>query len=236
MRQIDYDEKYKSLRWIGYFDLLGAKELTKTNSYFEIFGVYKRVIEEFNYWNGRLVDINQIWFSDTFILYSEDSSLSGFGELDHIAHWFFRSLIESYIPVRGSIAYGNFYIDRSNNLFFGEPLIEAYEYGEAQDWLGLILCPSAEKKLNRTGIISDTSSVYVYTDVPFREQFLMKEGGPPIKNLPACILGCWLLPDLQKSLRRKLHQMMDKQKKDNHIRKYANTIRFLEQNARYVNL
>lgn len=235
MRQIEYDQKYKSLRWIGYFDLLGTKELIKTNSHLAIFKVYRKAIEEFNNCKGSLVDINPIWFSDTFILYSEDNSVSGFRDLDHISRWFYYYLIKEEIPVRGAISYGDFYCDKNNSLFFGKPLIEAYEYGEAQDWLGLILCPSAEQKLNPAGIFSNQSSTYVYTDVPFKKRLMINGGESPIKNLPACILGCWLPHDFQENICQKLCQMMKKQN-NKQKRKYENTINFLKENPRYVNL
>ena len=166
MSQIEYNEKYQSTRWIGYFDLLGTKELIRENIHPKVFKVYSKAIEEFQKWKDNLPDIQPIWFSDTFIIYSEDRSISGFSELDHISRWFYYYLIMEQIPVWGAISYGQFYADKNNHLFFGESLIEAYIYSEAQDWLGLILCPSAEHILNSQGFFSNQSSAYAYTDIP----------------------------------------------------------------------
>lgn len=235
MNQIDYNDRFRAFRWIGYFDLLGTKELVQTNKFIAIFEVYKNAIGEFNTWKERLEDIHTIWFSDTFILYSEDNSVSGFGELDHIARWFYYYLIKEGIPVRGSISYGDFYCDRKNSLFFGEPLIEAYQFGEAQNWLGLIICPSAEYKLKPLNILTEKSSAYVYTEVPFKNLPSTVSRKTQFNILPACILACWLPPDFQKNISEKLHQMMNS-KNAKYKPKYKNTINFLRENPRYINL
>ncbi len=233
MYKIKYNESYKSLRWVGHFDLLGTKKLINDNKAKEIFAVYKLSIEEFKDQSGKMEEIHSIWFSDTFILYSDDNSLNGYAELEHLARWFHYHLIKESIPVRGAISYGEFYCDQENNLFFGKPLIEAYEYGEAQDWLGLIICPSAEKKLKPLNIKADQNSAYIYTEVPAKKN--LPDDAPKNINLPACILACWLPWNFQESFSQHLYKMMSCQE-DRYKRKYQNTIDFLNNNKRYVHL
>ena len=120
MRQIKYMIKNEALRWIAYIDLLGTKKLIYGNKAKDIFSVYRKAIEEFKNQSGKMEEMNSIWFSDTFILYSEDNSVNGYSELEHLARWFHYYLIQEGIPVRGAISYGGFYCDKENNLFFGK--------------------------------------------------------------------------------------------------------------------
>jgi hypothetical protein len=233
MRQIKYIIKNKALRWIAYIDLLGTKKLIYGNKAKDIFIVYRKAIEEFKNQSGNMEDINSIWFSDTFILYSDDNSINGYAEVEHLARWFHYHLIKEGIPVRGAISYGDFYCDKENNLFFGKPLVEAYEYSEIQNWLGLIICPSAERKLKPLNIISGPNSAYVYTRIPTKKD--LTDIGNESIILPACILSCWLPSDFQERFSHKLKIMMETQDGVQRI-KYKNTIDFIEKNSRVINL
>lgn len=229
MIKIKFDDKYMAKRWLGYFDLLGSKKIIETNNHLLIFSIYEHAIDQIKKMNATIPEIQPLWFSDTFLIFSEDMSLNGFKAVSHIASWFCYDLIMNGIPVRGSISYGEFYADRHNSLIFGNPLIEAYEYGEAQDWLGFILCPSAEKVMSRQGLFSDQSSAYVYLNIPYKKE----ECTLKLKtNLPACILGCWLPEDFQSDFLKKLNQMRADNPK--YESKYSNTINFINENRRLV--
>ncbi len=234
MGKIEFNKKHMAIRWLGYFDLLGTKKIISTNNHLSVFSVYGNAIEQFKNMKNTIPDIQPLWFSDTFMIYSEDMSINGFGEVSHIASWVCYDLIMKGIPVRGSISYGEFYADKDNSLFFGKPLIEAYEYGEAQDWLGFILCPSVENILISQGFFSDQSSAYVYSNIPYKKVLCNKSKLKLKRNLPACILGCWLPIDYQSDFLKKLNQM----KVDNskYKRKYRNTIDFINKNKRTVTL
>jgi hypothetical protein len=110
-------------------------------------------------------------------------------------------------------------------LFFGEALIEAYEYGEAQNWIGLILCPSAEEKLNDLGLPAEARLNYAYTDIQFN-----KRSKDLKRNLPACILGNWV--SYGEEIIEKLVQMKERISDPNIQSKYERTINFIQDNRR----
>jgi hypothetical protein len=145
INHIHYNPELVSKRWVGYFDLLGVKQLFETKDHVSIFVAMSSAIEKFKERTKAWENIGFVWFSDTFIVYTIDDTVESFGAIDNISRWFIYFLITGGIPVRGAISCDTFYADQDNNLFFGEALIEAYQYGEAQDWIGFILCPSAEK-------------------------------------------------------------------------------------------
>lgn len=107
-------------------------------------------------------------------------------------------------------------------------MIEAYEYGEAQNWIGFILCPSAEKQLKTLGLPAQRRFNYVYTNIPFN-----KRASELIPNLPACIIGQWVSnnPCIVSLIR-----MRDRATDGRIIQKYENTIQFIESNQRNLAL
>ncbi len=51
--------------------------------------------------------------------------------------------MDSGIPLRGAIAYGECFVGTRGQVFLGKPLAEAYLWGERQEWIGAMLAPSA---------------------------------------------------------------------------------------------
>jgi hypothetical protein len=145
--------------------------------------------------------------------------------MDTISRWFMHFLILAEIPVRGAIACGGFYADTSNQVYLGQALVEAYEYGEAQDWIGFLLCPSAVLRLDEVGLPAGERLNYAYSEIPFKKAISPK-------RLPACILGSWATINGENQLVRTLNHMKAKQLEGSITRKYENTITFIERNQR----
>lgn len=177
--------------------------------------------------DSKELNIQHAWFSDTFVMYSDDGSASDFVSMDMIARGFMGRLVTHKIPVRGAIACGDFYADRINQLYLGEALIEAYEYGEAQDWIGFLLCPSAIKRLNEVGLPADERLNYAYADIPFKATH-----ANVVTKLPACILGSWDYINGENLCLSALREMKLKAPNDSVARKYDNSIKFIEANRR----
>jgi hypothetical protein len=177
------------------------------------------------------IGIGYAWFSDTFIVYTADYSGQSFAALDNIAEWFSYFLIWVNVPLRGAISCDEFYADSENNLFFGNALIEAYEYGEAQDWIGFLLCPSSVKRLEELGLPVEKRLYYAYADIPYN-----KRSSNLDQNLPACVLGNWVgvSSNDENPIINKLREMKERIT-DKKIRpKYDRTIEFLQKNKRVL--
>ena len=230
---IRYNSDLASKRWVGYFDLLGVKQLYKTNNHISIFVAISSTIEKFKERAEAWGNVGYAWFSDTFIVYTDDDSTESFSAIDNISRWFFYFLITADIPVRGAISCDVFYADRENNLFFGEALIEAYEYGEAQDWIGLLLCPSAEERLEHLGLPAERRLNYAYSDIPFQKR-PKKRPSNLKKNLPVCILGNWVSHNNQNPIIERLSQMKERIVDENKRSKYDRAIEFILKNKRVL--
>ena len=159
---IHFDPAFSQKRWVAYFDLLGTQKLTRTRHIVEVFTVYAHAIEcASRELHSRNV-VRHTWFSDTFLMFSENDSISDFAYIEQAARLFAVGLIHRKIPFRGAISCGNFYGDFISNIYFGEALIEAYKYGEIQDWIGFVLCPSAVSRLSSLGFPATERRNYAF--------------------------------------------------------------------------
>jgi hypothetical protein len=98
---------------------------------------------------GTSVDF--VVFSDSIVLTGTDHNPDGLLPIAEACSRLMFNLVQESIPVRGAIAYGEFQretIDgggqNSSNVFVaGRPIIEAYDFEQRQDWVGIMLAPSA---------------------------------------------------------------------------------------------
>lgn len=223
--RLEFNPACSRSRWLGYFDLLGTRELIRSGDTFRVFSVYEKALREVRI---SKLPIQRAWFSDTFLIYSQTDGASDFWALDSVSRWFVYFLIMADIPVRGAIASGNFYADDSGQVYLGEALVESYEFGEAQDWIGFLLCPSAVARLEALKMPANNRLNYAYAEIPFKTS---RPGRP--SKLPACILGNWAISRAgQNDLLDKLRLMRRKQPDPPVARKYDNTIAFVERNQR----
>ena len=139
-------------RWFCYLDLLGVKEKLRNGDIGRVISTYEDVVDHLKSTteSKKQFGIARSWFSDTFIIFSRGDSEQEFILLEQASRRFFQRLILQKIAVRGAISHGNLYSNLEKNIFVGEALIEAYEYGESQNWLGLLLAPSVIRKLEGT--------------------------------------------------------------------------------------
>lgn len=212
-------------RWICYADLLGFSTLVETKGWDLVYCAYTRALEILKRQDSYRDLTKYTWFSDTFILYTEDDNSESYLSIERLARYFTYFLIAAEIPLRGSIAVGEFYADPEYNIFFGRALIEAYRYGECQDWIGLIQCPSTVAKLLEYGLDVRSQLNYVPWKIPFK-----KQGKGLQSELPAYRIGEHLKIDGKNQCLEKLRQMSGRNENAVAIGKYQRTIQFIEEN------
>lgn len=227
--RIQIDPANYAIRWVSYLDLLGFTELVQTKNWIYIFSHYTQAVECFIKDRGFEPSVEKTWFSDTFLLYSPDNTASSFASIATTTQWFIYFLISSGIPVRGAMSCGNFYADKENNVFFGQSLIEAYNYGENQDWIGFVLSPTAVNQMAAVGLPANERRDYAYWKIPYK-----KNDGTLTESLPAYIIGDSVKINGKNPCLNKLQKMKGSLTDNGLIRKYENTISFIEANKRTV--
>lgn len=165
-----------SNRWFCYLDLLGFTALVNDENIANVIPLYNKALAKME----RLAKpkkghgVTYSWFSDTFIIYSYGGKESDFAYVEQTGRLFFQELILSHIPVRGALTFGKLYSQSSRNIFVGPALIDAYYYGERQNWLGFLLTPSVTERLNGTSI-----------DTRFRAHYRLVETQGIIRHEPS---------------------------------------------------
>lgn len=148
-----YGPRYRN-RWLSYFDLLGFKNLVEKRDLDFIIPIYENILSDLDRKAApkRKYGIDFSWFSDTFIIFASDDSLESFALMEQASRLFFQRLILKKIPLRGALSVGSLYTQKKKNVFLGNALIDAYEYGEKQDWIGFVLTPSVYSRLLGTNL------------------------------------------------------------------------------------
>lgn len=212
-------------RWFCYFDLLGFENLVSTKNIERITDLYKKALDHLDISaeekkkNGIYIS----WFSDTFIIYSRGGRDKDFSNIESISRLFFQHLVLNKIPVRGSLTFGKLYSQQERNIFIGPALIDAYKYGEGQNWLGFILTPTAMEQMDKVGLSVRERSFY-------REVLnnnILKEG---IKGPVYAYAFNNGLVNGKNPLLKALYAMKDNVGPE-YENKYQNTIDFIEEYA-----
>ncbi len=142
--------------WVAVFDVLGFAKLVAesgqdfprahlTDQLDELLGS----LESDEQHHGSL---EYLVFSDTIVIFSSTQEPSGYP-------WFLlqcKNLIKDSIrlrlPLRGAISVGTTFVAAEHPIVLGVPFCEAFEYCADQDWIGLLLAPSATHALRRAGL------------------------------------------------------------------------------------
>ena len=225
LREIQIDPTRNRECWLAYLDLLGSSHLIESGLWEEVFYIYAESLKHFQRdgFDAHLVFKNS--FSDSFVLYTSDETNLSYRAIDSFVRYFIISLINREIPIRGAMSFGQLYSDPENNLFFGKALLEAYQIGENQDWLGFVLCESAVSQLARVGLPANECLNYAPWSIPMKQG---RENNPTkTLQLPAFIMESGhdlCLPALQR--------MQAAATSPSVRQKYTNTLDFLSKNQR----
>ncbi len=119
------------------------------------------------------------WFSDTVLFYSlEDSEEDCRTVIESTAWLIFFTMLNPPLRVRAAVSYGEVFVDESNGLFIGTPLIEAYKLQELQNWSGGALAPSVIKRIPKDYFGAKVYDWY-FTDYPVP----LKRNNPPFNDI-----------------------------------------------------
>ena len=140
---------HPSDRFVAHFDMLGMRSLTKRNPdlAWKCLSDLSRARDERMHMGIELVDsgelianqVHSFIFSDTLISFSKGNAKNDALALLLLTTELFTLALHYCIPLRGGIAYGRFDFNLERNLFSGPALVDAYELGEASQWLGVVL-------------------------------------------------------------------------------------------------
>ena len=146
-------------RLLLYFDLLGFREMVKTGQADLIHRVLALAMQKATYEADKRSDklktvIDTIYFSDTILLYPKTAGFHSetFKQLRFAANAICRALLSESIPVSGAMTFGSFVVGKVDGhrepVYFGQALIDAYDFEKQEKWLGILVCPSVASRLD----------------------------------------------------------------------------------------
>jgi hypothetical protein len=211
--------------WVGHFDILGFKDRINNPDQTLLLEILKSSIDEvINDLQGDIQGfedvINYTAYADTFIIYSRESEGSGYPQVDMTSKSFLNTCVLNRLPVRGAISYGELILGHNNRTIMGKAFLESHEYGEDQNWVGLILTPSASSQLKSMGT-DPINNGFINRDIPLRKFSIFDEDVYAYRfiNGGSTNFQYQLLPILNEMLQRAPNTEKVK---------YMNTIRFIE--------
>lgn len=168
--------------WIAYFDILGFKKLVSQyegniDSFAKI--IYKNVLDEIIKRCDRISDeldkkVDYAWFSDSFILFTEDDTSASFSSLETALWEVIQKMMFRKHMLRAALSVGEFYANKERNTYIGPALIDAYEYAEKLEFIGQVMTPKAHDKLSGPGYGINTFKYSEY-QVPIKSEVVKEE-------------------------------------------------------------
>ena len=172
-------------RFVAFLDIMGFRDMVLRNPHEHVLDTLEqfrltikkikqeareRLAGEYSGWDTFEDSI--IWpvfFSDSVLLFSSDDSI---GSVDHILWGVYlvisRALMKG-IPIKGAIAYGEQTADFNKSLYFGRPLIDAYELQKDIVIYGAVLHHTMEKFLIDNELLEKVNSNILKYPTPLKQ-------------------------------------------------------------------
>jgi len=143
-------------RFVCFFDILGFKDRVMRESHSDIYrdladiqvneDVLSEVLDKEAIHNlfGDF-GIHVVKFSDSIVLFSKNDTIENFIIFLISARFLFCSFLKKNFLIKGGMAYGNISLDREKQLYFGQPIIDAYLLEEEVNYIGVVAHNSIEE-------------------------------------------------------------------------------------------
>ena len=116
--------------------------------------------------------VRAVTFSDTILLFTKSDSATDLRVLIVIVTEMLNKALRSCVPVRADISRGLFFFNNDESMYVGPALIEAYEIGEAAQWIGIAVSKVVYEDTVRIGLSSGDRSVVVPARIPHKDGYV----------------------------------------------------------------
>jgi len=161
-------------RFVAFLDILGFKDLVMRSTHADIYKLLSSISENTDLINQvqqhkdfkqefEDSEIYTVSFSDSIIIFSKNDSADSFEFFLFCVGRIFTSAIENGIPIKGSIAYGEISLDKSRQIYFGQPIIDAYLLEEDLNYYGIVAHNSIDEYISES---DNELYLNVFRDIP----------------------------------------------------------------------
>lgn len=132
-------------RFVAYLDIMGFSDMVMRKSHDEIY----QLLSGINSIKTQVQKVEKIErflncenyvasFSDSIIIFSKDDSPVSYDFFLYAVNYLFTKTINSNIPLKGALAYGNISVNKTQQIYFGQALIDAYLLEEEVEYYGVV--------------------------------------------------------------------------------------------------
>lgn len=170
MNPVHHDSSRPQASFVALFDVLGFEKRLETTPLATVAEGYQRLralklrarsVPIMSSATVRMESVGTTIFSDTILLWCDDDSNAVQSLLTACAV-LVASAIEERWPLRGGIAYGDCVLNRETRTFVGQPIVQAYQVEQSQEWLGAAIHETALNHKRLGTLIQCTEDVIKY--------------------------------------------------------------------------
>ena len=148
----------KCERFVAFLDLLGFKDKVMRSTHEEIYAELHKISTVRQYLEGTTnndsiqkalndVDIYIVSFSDSIVLFSKNDDIDNFKFFSIALLGLFSEAIKNKIAIKGAVAHGLVSLNKSEQIYFGQPIIDAFLLEEDVNFIGVLCHNSIDKYL-----------------------------------------------------------------------------------------
>lgn len=156
-------------RFVAFLDILGFKDLVARYSHEDVLKKLMELSAHTNYIENTEFSKDKIYitkFSDSIIIFSWDDSYDSVFEFIYAVRYIMCRVIELKLGVKGGMAFGKITVDSNSQLYFGQPLIDAYLLEEELQYYGVILHHTAEEKILSITVPPNSGFKFNFMQIP----------------------------------------------------------------------
>lgn len=172
-------------RFVAFLDLLGFKDKVMRSTHEEIYeelhkiSTVSRNLEESTK-NDSIqktfndADIYIVSFSDSIVLFSKNDNIDNFKFFSLALLALFSKAIKNKIAIKGAVAHGLVSLNKSEQIYFGQPIIDAFLLEEDVNFIGVLCHNSIDKYLKSDKFIKSIADkefinlTYKFAETPLK--------------------------------------------------------------------
>ena len=141
-------------RFVAFIDVLGFRDLVMRNSHSHLYDLLSEISKLrslIDNWKDRSdgryanAELYTVSFSDSIVVFSKSNTVEDFDLFTFGVKRLFSGAIDKSIPLKGALAYGEVSLNKSSQIYFGQPIIDAYLLEEEVNYFGIVAHNSIEK-------------------------------------------------------------------------------------------
>ena len=200
-------------RFIVFLDIMGFKDFVARKSHKEVYDMMVRLSGSKSYINRAFTKVEvpeykdkELYtasFSDSIILFSKDKSSESLDMIAASAAYILHDSTLNDIPMKGAIALGTISVNKEQQIYFGQPLIDAYLLQDEVNYYGIVAHNSIDSYLHTLDPELPAAKLFFEVKTP------MKAGKITHRNIDwFYFLGSYK-NSLTEEKREKLHYYLD---------------------------